>query len=109
VTASALIASVPSGRCGKDAPPEIFEAVEAPEPSVEGYRIVWYRSSEKWKRDQHARNDAIQTARIEVQRLSERVGRHLLKTRQQVQEAVDKIMDHTQTRAWLQVELVSRD
>ncbi len=99
----------PHLRRGKDAPPEIFEAVEAPEPSVEGYRIVWYRSSEKWKRDQRARDDAIQTAQINIQRLSERVGRRLLKRRQQVQEAVDKILNQTQTRAWLRVELVGRD
>jgi transposase len=99
----------PHLRRGKDAPPEIFEAVEAPEPSVEGYRMVWYRSSEKWKRDQRARDETIQTARIDIQRLSERVGRRLLKTRQQVQEAVDKILDQTQTRAWLRVELVGRD
>ena len=98
----------PHRRRGREAPPEVFEAVEAPEPSVEGYRIVWYRSSEKWKRDQRARDDAIQTARMEIQRLSERVGKRSLKNRQQVQEAVDKILDDTQTRPWVRVDLVEQ-
>lgn len=72
----------------KTDPPERFEAVEDPEPTAEGYRIVWYRSSEKWKRDQRAREDAIHTARSEIQRLRERVGSRSLKTREQVQAAV---------------------
>lgn len=94
----------PALRRRKD-PPEVFEAVEAPEPSAEGYRIVWYRSSEKWKRDQRTRDDAIQHARQELHRLSERVGRRKLKTRQEVQQAVDAILDETRTRDWIRVEL----
>jgi transposase len=96
----------PALRRKKD-PPEVFEAVEAPEPSAEGYRIVWYRSSEKWKRDQRARDDAVQHARQELHRLSERVGRRKLKTRQEVQLAVDAILDETRTREWIRVELVA--
>ena len=53
----------------KSDPAERFEAVEAPEPTVEGYRVVWYRSSQKWQRDQQARDHAIQAARQEIQRL----------------------------------------
>ena len=90
----------PHRRGGKKVPPEIFEALDAPEPSAEGYRIVWYRTSEKWKRDQQERDDAIQAARMELQRLSERVSKRFLKTRAQVQEAVAKILDDTHTHAW---------
>lgn len=92
----------------KHDPPERFEAVEAPEPSAEGYRIVWYRSSEKWKRDERARDNAIHLARQDIRRLAERVGRRKLKTRQEVEIAVDKILEKTDTRRWLQVELVAR-
>ena len=35
----------------KNAPPDIFRAYEDPEGSVEGYRIVWFHSTEKEKRD----------------------------------------------------------
>ena len=88
--------------------PERFEAVEAPEPTVEGYRLVWYRSSDKWQRDQHHRDQAIQSARQEVQRLRERVGRRSLKTEAQVRTAAECILDDTETRDWVRVEIVPR-
>jgi transposase len=91
----------------KDDPPDRFEALEDPEPSAEGYRIVWYRSTEKWKRDERAREQAIHTARFELHRLGERVGTRSLKTREQVQAAVDQVLDQTQTRPWVRVELVA--
>lgn len=92
----------------KDDPPDCFEAVEAPERSVEGYRIVWYRSSEKWKRDQRARDHAIQRARQDLHRLRARVGKRNLKTREKVQGAVDAILDETETRSWVKVEIAPR-
>ncbi len=102
-----LIWERPPLRRKKD-PPERFEAVEDPEPSAEGYRIVWYRSSEKWQRDQRARENAIHEARWGLHRLGERVGKRKLKTREQVQQAVDKILDESAARAWLRVELRPR-
>jgi len=87
-------------------PPEHFEAVEAPEPSAEGYRIVWYRSSEKWKRDERARDRAIHKTLDELDGLRPRLGKRSLKTRHQVQAAVDAILDQTGARAWLHVGLV---
>ena len=89
-------------------PPERFEAVEAPEPTVEGYRLVWYRSSDKWQRDQRLRDHAIQAAREEIQRLRERVGRRSLKTEEQVRAAAEEILDETETRDWVRVEIIPR-
>jgi len=89
-------------------PPDRFEAVEDPDTSAEGYRIIWYRSSEKWKRDERVRDNSIHTARQDLHRLRERVGKRKLKTRNQVQAAVDKILDQTETRTWVKVELVPR-
>jgi transposase len=90
-------------------PPEHFETVEAPEPSAEGYRIVWYRSSEKWKRDERARDHAIHKARGELDGLRARIGKRSLKSRDQIQAAVDSILDQTGAYAWLHVELVPHD
>jgi len=89
-------------------PAERFEAVEAPEPTAEGYRLVWYRSSDKWKHDQRLRDDAIQSARQELQRLRERVGRRQLKTEEQVRAAAERLLDETQAREWVRVDLVPR-
>lgn len=93
----------------KTDPPERFEAAEAPEPTAEGYRLVWYRSSQKWRRDQQIRDNAIQAARQDIQRLSEKVGRRTLKTREQVQAAAEEILNQTDTRAWMRVEIVPRE
>jgi len=93
----------------KDDPPDHFEAALAPEPSAEGYRIVWYRSSEKWKRDERARDHAIHKARGELDGLCARIGKRFLKTREQVQAAVDAILEQTEARAWLRVELVPHE
>ena len=84
--------------------PERFEAL-ADMATAEGYRLVWFRSSEKWKRDEQWRQTALDRARSAIHRLRERVGRRTLKTREQVQAAVDKILDETETRSWLTVEL----
>lgn len=89
----------------KHGPPERFEAVEDPSPSSEGYRVIWYRSSEKWKRDERSRDNTIQAVRQNLHRLRERAGKRNLKTREQVQAAVDKILDETGARSWVQVEL----
>ncbi|MEW6755213.1 MAG: IS1634 family transposase [Candidatus Latescibacterota bacterium] len=80
--------------------PERFEAVAAPEPTVEGYRLVWYRSSNKWQRDQRARE--------QLEGLRPRLGRHSLKMRAQVQAAVDGILASAGAGRWVQVELVER-
>ena len=86
-------------------PPERFEAL-ADLTTAEGYRLVWFRSSEKWKRDEQWRQSAIDRARFEIHRLRERVGRYQLKTREQVQAAVDQILDQTEARPWLKVEIL---
>ncbi len=93
----------------KHDPPERFEAVEDPSPSSEGYRILWYRSSEKWKRDERSRDNAIQAARQDLQRLRERVGKRKLKTLKQVQAAVDEILDETETRPWVRVAIETHE
>ena len=88
-------------------PPERFEAVEGM-TTAEGYRLVWFRSSEKWKRDEQGRQTAIDRARFELHRLRERVGHRALKTEEAVQAAVDTILDETGARPWLTVALVPR-
>ena len=90
-------------------PPDVFEAVEAPEPTEEGYRIVWYRSSQKLKRDAQTRNSQIQDALHRRHQLRDRVGRRQLKTHQQVKAAVDEILGETRSQEWIRVQIVPRE
>jgi hypothetical protein len=88
-------------------PPDRFEAVEGL-TTAEGYRLVWFRSSEKWKRDEQGRQAAIDRARFAFHRLRERVGRRTLKTREAVAAAVAAILAETGAGPWLRVEVVPR-
>lgn len=91
-------------------PPEVYEAYEAPEfSSSEGYRIIWFRSSEKWARDEAARQQAIDRARFELQRLNERTDKRRPKTQKQVQAVIDSIGQKTGAGSWLRVKLVGRE
>lgn len=93
-------------------PPDVYEAYEAAEHGTsEGYRVVWFRSSEKWVRDEAARQQAIDRARFELHRLGEKLqpGRRRLKQRRQVQVAVDSILQSTGATPWVRVALVSRE
>jgi len=99
----------PSAR-RRSAPAEVYEAYEAPEfSSSEGYRIIWFRSSEKWVRDEKTRQQAIDRARFEIQRLNERTDKRRPKTQKHVQAAADSILLKTGASPWLHLKLVSRD
>lgn len=95
----------------KDDPPEVYEAYEPPaQTTAEGYRVVWFRSSLKWARDEAVRQQAIDQARYELHRLSEQATRlRRLKRRSGLQAAVDKILASTGAAAWVQVKLVGKE
>lgn len=91
----------------RDGPDEVFEAYDELEPSAEGYRIVWFRSSVKWALDEHSRTDAIDRARYELNRYVEKLRRHH-RTKKQIQTAVDAILKETGTGQWLNVSIRTR-
>jgi len=64
-------------------PPVIYQAVPAPAPSAEGYRIVWIRSSAKRRLDAVSRSDRIAKATAALSELAQRLDapRCKLKTR----------------------------
>jgi len=95
----------------KDDPPDVYEAFESSaQASAEGYRVIWFRSSLKWARDEGTRQQAIDRARYELHRLSEQALRlRRLKRRSGLQAAVDKILASTGAAPWVQVKLVGRE
>ncbi|MBI5504223.1 MAG: IS1634 family transposase [Deltaproteobacteria bacterium] len=84
---------------------ERFEVASLPQASSEGYRVVWFRSSEKWKRDERVRQDCIDAARFQIQGLAERAGRRELKTREQVSAAAKEILERTGAGPFLREEI----
>ncbi len=61
------------------------------EISREGYRIIWVHSSSKEIQDRKTRERRIAKAEKALKELSGRLNKYYLKTREQVEQAVDKI------------------
>src|SRR5262249_37045773 len=47
----------------------VYHAVESPRRSSEGYRVLWYRSSQKQEQDRQARAERLRRARASLEQL----------------------------------------
>jgi transposase len=86
---------------------DVFKAYEDPAGSSEGYRIVWYHSSEKEKRDRKEREDKIDRAIRQLQDLKDRLAapRSRLRKREKVDEAIEGILENSGTSSWIQLQV----
>ena len=87
----------------KDDPDEVFFATPASSPSVEGYRIVWIRSSEKEAFDAEARRRAIEDARVALRELDEKLKgpRCRLKDEKLVKAAAEAAIEQARASRWV--------
>lgn len=77
----------------KSDPPEIYWTTAAgPNKTVEGYRIVWCRSSLKAAMDAKVRNDNLERAEAELFALGARLNRRALRTRPAITKQVKTIL-----------------
>ena len=83
--------------------PNIIQALESPIPEVNGFRLVWFRSSEKCRRDAESRHDATARAIKALEKLAEKLlkPRCRLKKTRSVNNAVDEILDQTGAKRWI--------
>lgn len=95
----------------KSAPPDIFRAYEDPEGSVEGYRIVWFHSTEKEKRDRQERQEKIDQAIGKLRDLKDRMAspRTRFRKRHKVDEAIQRILEQCQAPQWLEVQVSRKE
>jgi transposase len=91
----------------KTDPPEVWWAIPAPNPSEEGYRIVWIRSSAKRANDAAARVERIETATRALRELSAALSspRCRLKTRVAVEDAARKALQDAGATRWVNIEI----
>ena len=89
-------------------PPVIYQAVPAPAPSAEGYRIVWIRSSAKRRLDAVARDDRIARATAALSQLARRLDapRCKLKTCAAVQNTAGQAAG--QASPWVRFEVTEQ-
>jgi transposase len=87
-----------------------FSIHEPEVTSVEGYRLIWYHSARKAQRDAAARRQRIERAVGRLAELRQRLAsprtRH--RERAKVAEAVEAILEETETAAWIEVTIEER-
>lgn len=81
----------------------IIQALESPIPEVNGFRLIWFRSSEKCRRDAEKRHDTMVRADKALEKLAEKLDkpRCRLHKMRSVRKAVDEILDQTGTKRWI--------
>jgi transposase len=86
---------------GLDKPEVVYEAFESPQRSAEGYRILWYRSSQKQQQDCQARQQRLQRARRRLEQLRP-VGRGgIFRSYEQAHKAGQRVLQEEQVEHWL--------
>ena len=84
----------------RDGPDQVYQGLEAPWRSCEGYRVLWYRSSSKAVQDAEARQKRLDKAR---ERLAALQVKKEFDTPKDAQEAAEKILLEEEVQPWLQV------
>lgn len=97
-----------SGR-SKDDPDQVYEAYEPPTRTLEGFRIVWYRSSVKMDLDAKQRGRRIERAKERLERFEERTGAHRFRSVEAAQKAADNVLSDVGAGRWLRVQARSVD
>ena len=83
---------------------DLYESAQGLFQMQEGYRIYWYRSSEKTRRDEQSREERLALAKSRLRRLGD-IKRRGPKTEASLQKAAQKILTQTKTQDWLIVEV----
>lgn len=87
---------------GKDLPPVVYEAFEG-DHSEEGYRVLWYRSSQKIGIDVNTRVARLEKAKKRLNRLNERV--RPFKSEEAAREAAEAVLVDTKSERWLRISI----
>jgi transposase len=88
----------------RDEPPDVFCSTDAgPDITVDGYRLIWIRSSQKARVDAQAREDQVRRAEIELKVMAAKVGTRRLRTAAAVQARLKKILAEHQATGLLEV------
>ena len=91
-------------------PEAIWWAFPWPEPSEDGYRIAWFRSSQKIVHDVAQRTDRIRRAQAALAELAARLAspRSRFRDPQAVEQAVEEILGRTATSALIHYTLTTQ-
>jgi len=90
----------------RDGPDLVYQGVESPRRSAEGYRVLWYRSSQKAEQDRQQRRQRLDRAYARLEALHQRP--RPFKSHQEAQQAGQRVIEDEQVQRWLRVEVRSQ-
>jgi transposase len=90
---------------GKDKPEVVYHGFEDESGSQEGYRILWYLSSQKKERDKQARQKKVRKTRKRLDRLRPAGRGKAFKTEEAAREAAQKVLDEAKVQDWVRVRI----
>lgn len=94
-------------RC-KDDPPELYWTTDdGPGETAEGYRLVWFRSSQKADLDAQRREAALRKAEVELSDLDARLNRGKLRKRASINKQIKRTLGHHGCQGLLDVDVTS--
>ena len=87
----------------KDDPPDIVRAVDSPFPDPDGFRLLWFHSSEKEERDAAERQERIARALGELEQLKAKVEspRSRSKTKEGIAQKAEGILSRRGVQRWI--------
>jgi transposase len=86
----------------RDGPEVVYDAVESPQRSAEGYRVLWYRSSQKRDEDAAQRQARLERARAWLDGM-QAPGRRPFRRYGQAEEAGLAVLQREGVERWLRV------
>jgi len=89
-------------------PDHVYEGVESPQPSREGYRVLWYRSSQKQARDERSRQERLQRAQRRLAELHPRGRGGRWRSAAALTRAAQRVLEGYRVAAYLTVNVVER-
>jgi transposase len=87
----------------RDGPDVVYHGVEAPQRSAEGYRVLWYRSSQKEEQDRQTRQRRLERAHARLEGLQAAGRRHQPCMPREAREAAERILADEQVPRLLRV------
>jgi transposase len=86
----------PRNKCAAD---HVYEGWQSHEGSKEGYRILWFRSSQKIEHDRKSRSQRLASARRRLEQMSKHP--HCYPTAEKLQKAADKVVTDLRVAEYL--------
>jgi transposase len=87
----------------RDDPDVVYHGVEAPRRSSEGYRVLWYRSSQKEEQDRQQRQRRLQRAHARLEGLQAPGRKQRPRTARAAREAAERIRADEQVQRLVRV------